>query len=250
LDRRAIEAGEKPRPKWLVCLSGGKDSYGLLAVLMDLQWQGALPVDLIACNLDQGQPGFPKHVLPDWLAAVGVPFKIITEDTYSIVTEKVEAGRTYCSMCSRLRRGILYRVAREEGCEAIVLGHHRDDALETFMMNLVHGGRLAAMPPKLLSEDGRHVVIRPLAYVPEREIDRDGTIRSSLSDPFSNTPTSLDPAPAASSAEAPAPETAAVEAPAQAALAEPDDGTPAFIPPAIAHPPEIPEFLPPGTGRA
>ena len=170
LDRRAIEAGEKPRPKWLVCLSGGKDSYGLLAVLMDLQWQGALPVDLIACNLDQGQPGFPKHVLPDWLARVGVPHRIITEDTYSIVTEKVEAGRTYCSMCSRLRRGILYRVAREEGCEAIVLGHHRDDALETFMMNLVHGGRLAAMPPKLLNDEGDVMVLRPLITAAEADL--------------------------------------------------------------------------------
>jgi tRNA 2-thiocytidine biosynthesis protein TtcA len=170
LDRRAIEAGEKPRPKWLVCLSGGKDSYGLLAVLMDLQWQGALPVDLIACNLDQGQPGFPKHVLPDWLAAAGVPFKIITEDTYSIVTEKLDAGRTYCSLCSRLRRGILYRVAREEGCEAIVLGHHRDDALETFMMNLVHGGRLAAMPPKLLNDEGDVMVFRPLITSAEADL--------------------------------------------------------------------------------
>ena len=170
LDRRAIDAGEKPRPKWLVCLSGGKDSYGLLSVLMDLQWQGALPVDLIACNLDQGQPGFPKHVLPDWLAKVRVPHRIITEDTYSIVTEKVEAGRTYCSMCSRLRRGILYRVAREEGCEAIVLGHHRDDALETFMMNLVHGGRLAAMPPKLLNDEGDVMVFRPLITSAESDL--------------------------------------------------------------------------------
>lgn len=170
LDRRAIDAGEKPRPRWLVCLSGGKDSYGLLSVLMDLQWQGALPVDLIACNLDQGQPGFPKHVLPDWLAKVRVPHRIITEDTYSIVTEKVEAGRTYCSMCSRLRRGILYRVAREEGCEAIVLGHHRDDALETFMMNLVHGGRLAAMPPKLLNDEGDVMVFRPLITSAEADL--------------------------------------------------------------------------------
>ncbi len=170
IDRRAIESGKRPRPKWLVCLSGGKDSYGLLAVLMDLAWQGALPVDLIACNLDQGQPGFPKHVLPDWLSSVGVPFKIITEDTYSIVTEKVEAGRTYCSMCSRLRRGILYRVAREEGCEAIVLGHHRDDALETFMMNLVHGGRLAAMPPKLVNDEGDVMVLRPLITAAEDDL--------------------------------------------------------------------------------
>ena len=170
LDRRAIETGQKPRPKWLVCLSGGKDSYGLLSILMDLQWQGALPVDIIACNLDQGQPGFPKHVLPDWLTTVGVPYRIITEDTYSIVTEKVEAGRTYCSMCSRLRRGILYRVAREEGCEAIVLGHHRDDALETFMMNLVHGGRLAAMPPKLLNDEGDVMVLRPLITSAEADL--------------------------------------------------------------------------------
>jgi tRNA 2-thiocytidine biosynthesis protein TtcA len=170
LDRRAIGAGERPRPKWLVCLSGGKDSYGLLAVLLDLQWQGALPVDLIACNLDQGQPGFPKHVLPDWLARVGVPHRIITEDTYSIVTEKLDSGRTYCSLCSRLRRGILYRVAREEGCEAIVLGHHRDDALETFMMNLVHGGRLAAMPPKLLNDEGDVMVLRPLITSAEADL--------------------------------------------------------------------------------
>ena len=170
VDRRAVDAGEKPRPKWLVCLSGGKDSYGLLAVLMDLAWQGALPVDLIACNLDQGQPGFPKHVLPDWLNKTGVRFRIETEDTYSIVTEKVEAGRTYCSLCSRLRRGILYRIAREEGCEAIVLGHHRDDALETFMMNFVHGGRLAAMPPKLLNDEGDVFVLRPLITAAEDDL--------------------------------------------------------------------------------
>ncbi|MFN3314112.1 MAG: tRNA 2-thiocytidine(32) synthetase TtcA [Hyphomonas sp.] len=170
IDRRAIERGDRPRPRWLVCLSGGKDSYGLLAVLMDLQWQGALPVDLLACNLDQGQPGFPKHILPDWLAKLGVPYKIITEDTYSIVTDKVAEGRTYCSMCSRLRRGILYRVAREEGCEAIVLGHHRDDALETFMMNLVHGGRLAAMPAKLLNDEGDVQVFRPLITAAEDDL--------------------------------------------------------------------------------
>ncbi len=170
VDRRAVESGERPRPKWLVCLSGGKDSYGLLAVLLDLQYQGALPVDLIACNLDQGQPGFPKHVLPDWLATTGVTFRIVTEDTYSIVTEKVPEGRTYCSMCSRLRRGILYRIAREEGCEAIVLGHHRDDALETFMMNLIHGGRLAAMPPKLLNDEGDVFVLRPLITAAEDDL--------------------------------------------------------------------------------
>ncbi len=160
----------RPAPRWLVCLSGGKDSYTLLAILMDLKAQGHLHADLLACNLDQGQPGFPAHVLPDWLSSVGVPFRIITEDTYSIVIEKIEAGRTYCAMCSRLRRGILYRVAREEGCEAIVLGHHRDDALETFMLNLVHGGRLAAMPPKLLNDEGDVMVLRPLITSAEDDI--------------------------------------------------------------------------------
>ncbi|MEM9570294.1 MAG: tRNA 2-thiocytidine(32) synthetase TtcA [Pseudomonadota bacterium] len=160
------------RPKWLVCLSGGKDSYGLLSVLLDLQWQGALPVDLLACNLDQGQPGFPKHVLPDWLDKVGVDYRIETEDTYSIVTEKVPENRTFCALCSRLRRGILYRIAREEGCDAIVLGHHRDDALETFMMNLVHGGRLAAMPPKLLNDDGDVMVLRPLITCAEDDLEK------------------------------------------------------------------------------
>jgi len=158
------------RARWLVCLSGGKDSYGLLAVLLDLQYQGALPVDLIACNLDQGQPGFPKHVLPDWLSERGIAHRIVTEDTYSIVTEKVPEHRTFCAMCSRLRRGILYRVAREEGCEAIVLGHHRDDALETFMMNLIHGGRLAAMPPKLVNDEGDVMVLRPLIQCAEADL--------------------------------------------------------------------------------
>ena len=159
-------------PKWLVCLSGGKDSYTLMAVLLDLKWQGALPVDLLFCNLDQGQPGFPKHILPEYLTSVGVDFRIISEDTYSIVTDKVPEGATYCSMCSRLRRGILYNVAREEGCEAIILGHHRDDALETFMMNLFHGGRLAAMPPTLLNDAGDVKVHRPLLYCAENDIER------------------------------------------------------------------------------
>ncbi|GGY45203.1 tRNA 2-thiocytidine(32) synthetase TtcA [Parvularcula lutaonensis] len=156
--------------KWLVCLSGGKDSYGLLAALLDLKWQGALKADIVACNLDQGQPGFPKHVLPEYLTSLGVPHRIITEDTYSIVTEKVPEGKTYCSMCSRLRRGILYRVAREEGCDAIVLGHHRDDSLETFMMNLLHGGRLAAMPPKLRNDEGDLNVLRPLIFTAEADL--------------------------------------------------------------------------------
>jgi len=165
-----VDRTSDKRPKWLVCLSGGKDSYGLLAVLLDLQWQGALPVDLLACNLDQGQPGFPKEVLPNWLDATGIPYRIETEDTYSIVTEKVAENRTFCALCSRLRRGILYRIAREEGCDAIVLGHHRDDALETFMMNLVHGGRLAAMPPKLLDDEGDVMVLRPLITAAEADL--------------------------------------------------------------------------------
>jgi len=165
-----LPAGQAARPRWLVCLSGGKDSYTLLSILLDLQWQGALPVDLLACNLDQGQPGFPKHILPDYLAKVGVPHRIVTEDTYSIVTDKVPASKTYCSMCSRLRRGILYRVAREEGCSAVVLGHHRDDSLETFMMNLVHGGRLAAMPGKLVNDAGDLMVLRPLILSAEADI--------------------------------------------------------------------------------
>lgn len=163
---------EGRRPRWLVCLSGGKDSYTLLAVLLDLQWQGALNVDLLACNLDQGQPGFPKNVLPDYLQRTGTPFRIITEDTYTIVTQKLPATQTYCSLCSRLRRGILYRVAREEGCEAVVLGHHRDDSLETFMLNLLHGGRLAAMPPKLVNDAGDLFVLRPLIACAEDDIRR------------------------------------------------------------------------------
>jgi len=175
IDRHAIQTGKARRPKWLVCLSGGKDSYALLAVLMDLQWQGALPVDLLACNLDQGQPGFPKHILPDWLKKIGVPFRIETQDTYSIVTEKVPEHKTYCALCSRLRRGILYRIAREENCDAIVLGHHRDDALETFMLNLLHGGRLAAMPPKLLNDAGDVFVYRPLIGCAEDDLAKFAT---------------------------------------------------------------------------
>lgn len=172
--RFAMDAPRKDgRPqRWLVCLSGGKDSYTLLAALMDLKWQGALKADLIACNLDQGQPGFPKHILPDYLKSLGVDYRIITEDTYSIVTDKVPENKTYCSLCSRLRRGILYRVAREEGCDAIVLGHHRDDALETFMMNFFHGGRLAAMPPKLLNDEGDLFVLRPLILNGEDDLEK------------------------------------------------------------------------------
>ncbi|WP_395002833.1 tRNA 2-thiocytidine(32) synthetase TtcA [Cypionkella sp.] len=157
--------------RWLVCLSGGKDSYTLLAVLHELQWRGLLPVDLLACNLDQGQPNFPATVLPEFLARMGVPHRIEYRDTYSVVIDKITPGGTMCSLCSRLRRGNLYRIAREEGCAAVVLGHHRDDILETFFMNLFHGGRLAAMPPKLLNEDGDLFVYRPLAYVAEADCD-------------------------------------------------------------------------------
>lgn len=172
--REAIETYGmvEPGARWLVCLSGGKDSYTLLAILHELKWRGLLPVDLLACNLDQGQPGFPATVLPEFLSRMGVPHRIEYADTYSIVTEKIPQGRTYCSLCSRLRRGNLYRIAREEGCSAVVLGHHRDDILETFFMNLFHGGRLATMPPKLVNEDGDLLVLRPLAFVAEADCDR------------------------------------------------------------------------------
>lgn len=158
--------------RWLVCLSGGKDSYTLLAILYELKWRGLLPVDLLACNLDQGQPGFPSTTLPAFLEERGVPHRIEYQDTYSIVTDKIAPGRTMCSLCSRLRRGHLYRIAREEGCSAVVLGHHRDDALETFFMNLFHGGKLAAMPPKLVNDEGDLHVLRPLIQVAEEDCDR------------------------------------------------------------------------------
>ena len=158
--------------RWLVCLSGGKDSYTLLAVLQELQWRGLLPVDLLACNLDQGQPNFPATVLPEFLTRMQVPHRIEYADTYSIVMDKIPAGRTFCSLCSRLRRGNLYRIAREEGCSAVVLGHHRDDILETFFMNLFHGGRLATMPPKLVNEEGDLFLYRPLAFVAEADCER------------------------------------------------------------------------------
>jgi tRNA 2-thiocytidine biosynthesis protein TtcA len=172
--REAIETYSmvEPGARWLVCMSGGKDSYTLLAALTELKWRGLLPVDLLACNLDQGQPGFPATVLPEFLERMGVPHRIEYADTYSIVVDKVPQGRTYCALCSRLRRGNLYRIAREEGCSAVVLGHHRDDILETFFMNLFHGGRLATMPPKLLNEDGDLFVYRPLSFVAEADCDR------------------------------------------------------------------------------
>lgn len=172
--REAIETFAMARAggKWLVALSGGKDSYGMLAILLDLQWRGLLPVDLLACNLDQGQPNFPKHILPDYLRALGVPHRIEYQDTYSIVTDKLPVGATYCSLCSRLRRGNLYRIAREEGCSALVLGHHRDDSLETFFMNLLHGGKLAAMPGRLLNDEGDIEVLRPMIYCAEDDLQK------------------------------------------------------------------------------
>ena len=172
LTREAIDkfAMVRPGERWLVALSGGKDSYGLMTLLLDLKWRGLLPVDLLVCNLDQGQPGFPKHILPDWLNKHGIPHRIEYQDTYSIVTDKLPEGATYCSLCSRLRRGHLYRIAREERCSALVLGHHREDSLETFFMNLFHGGKLAAMPPRLMNDDGDVEVLRPLIYCAEPDL--------------------------------------------------------------------------------
>ncbi len=175
--REALEGFSMVTPgaKWLICLSGGKDSHALLALLADLKWRGLLPVELLACNLDQGQPGFPEHVLPDYLKGTGIPFRIEREDTYSVVREKIPDGGTSCSLCSRLRRGHLYRIAREEGCSAIVLGHHMDDLLETFFLNLFHGGRLATMSPKLRNDEGDLLVLRPLAFTLEKDLEKFAT---------------------------------------------------------------------------
>ncbi len=160
------------RPRWLVGLSGGKDSYGLLTLLADLKWRGLLDVDLLVCNLDQGQPSFPKHILPDWLAQYEFEHRIEYQDTYTIVTDKLPETATYCALCSRLRRGHLYRVAREEGCDALILGHHREDILETFFMNLFHGGRIATMSPKLLNDEGDVMVMRPLVFCAEDDLQK------------------------------------------------------------------------------
>jgi len=172
-DFNMIEDGDKV----MVCVSGGKDSYALLDILVGLQQRAPIKFELVAVNLDQKQPGFPAHVLPEYLHRIGVPFHIENQDTYSVVKRLVPEGATMCSLCSRLRRGILYRVASELGATKVALGHHRDDIIVTLLMNMFFGGRMKAMPPKLVSDDGKHIVIRPLAYVAETDLERWADVR-------------------------------------------------------------------------